>query len=783
MTAETDSARLRTTLHGAVQGVGFRPFIHRLAVVLGLQGWVVNSAQGLVVEVEGGAPVLKEFQRRLVAEKPPSSVIQSIESVWLDPVGFWGFEIRPSDPSGAKTAFIMPDLATCPECLREVLDPDNRRYRYPFTNCTHCGPRFSIIRALPYDRASTTMNSFIQCLACEAEYHDPANRRFHAQPNACPVCGPRLSLWNGSGEAFSSTSGEDPIIGAAGEIFAGRVVAIKGLGGFQLVVDAQNPEAIQVLRKRKQREEKPFAVMFPSLEWVRRCCVVSREEEQLLDSPQAPIVLVARRTDGAAHRLPEELAPGNPWLGVMLPCTPLHHLLLRELDRPVVATSGNLSDEPICIDELEALVRLKGIADCFLVHNRPIQRHVDDSIVRVALGREMILRRARGYAPLPISLPVELGRGPDVLAVGGHLKNTVALGMGSQVWISQHIGDLETSAAHHAFESAIGDLQTLYGATPAIICADLHPDYASTRHASRLTSDPGPARLPALRQLQHHVAHVLGCMAENDLRPPVLGVAWDGTGHGLDGTIWGGEFFLVSESGCRRVAHLRKFRLAGGDKAVREPRRTALGLLYELLGEAIHARTGIACLNRFTSVERKNLLAMLKGGLNSPVTSSAGRLFDGVAALLGLRDVMAFEGQAAMNLEFITSPAVAPEPYSFSIEGAGDAGPMLLDWGPMIGEILRDVEAGTAVGDIAARFHTTLAGMIVGVAQRMKALPLSWDGSVALSGGCFQNIRLLGQTVQGLQAAGFRPYWHQRIPPNDGGISLGQVVGVRRGIV
>jgi hydrogenase maturation protein HypF len=799
-TGETEICRLKLVLHGAVQGVGFRPFIHRLATELNLPGWVSNSTHGLDIEVEGPHAILDEFWRRLPQEKPAISVIQSLEGRWLDAVGYQGFVIRPSDDSDRKTAFIMPDLATCPECLREIFDPANRRYRYAFTNCTNCGPRYSIIQALPYDRANTTMRRFVQCADCEAEYHDPANRRFHAQPNACPVCGPQLSFSPGSVSGVvnprSPTGSKgDALLQAAEEIRAGKIVAVKGLGGFHLLVDARKPDAIARLRVRKHREEKPFALMFPSLEWLARCCLASEEEIRLLRSPQAPIVLLPRRTDAAAYSLPQELAPGNPYLGVMLPYTPLHHLLLRELDFPVVATSGNLSDEPICIEEQEARTRLKEIADFFLTHNRPIERHVDDSIARVVLGREMILRRARGYAPLPISLPPELSQGPDVLGVGGQLKSSVALGMGDQVWISQHIGDLETLLANQAFESVIADLQRLYAARLGEVGADLHPNYLSTRYARRLTDAHGGTSAPSLTLVQHHVAHVLACMAENGVRPPVLGVAWDGTGYGTDGTIWGGEFFLIEAHQWRRIAHLRRFRLPGGDQAVREPRRAALGLLYELRGESVLADPLLPVLARLPILERKNLLAMLKGNLNAPLTSSAGRLFDAVAAILDLREVSHFEGQAAMELEFAAekmgtgwNPSLPGAeaagggvvPYSVEIMGRGwnpslpgGGEPLVIDWGPMITEILEDLQHGRPVADLSARFHATLAQMIVAVAKRAGVK------KVALSGGCFQNARLLACCVQGLHVAGFSAYWHQRVPPNDGGIALGQVVGAR----
>ena len=498
------SGRLKLTVRGAVQGVGFRPFIYRLATGAGLAGWVNNSPQGVFIEVEGPRPALETFLLRLESERPPRSSIQSLEASWLDPVGYAAFEIRQSEVGGAKTALVLPDIATCPDCLAEIFDPHNRRYGYPFTNCTNCGPRFSIIESLPYDRANTSMKRFLMCPQCQAEYNDPLDRRFHAQPNACPACGPQLELWDRKGKPLpapargappvASEASREALLAAAEAIRQGQIVAVKGLGGFHLMVAAHNDEAVRRLRELKHREEKPFALMFPSLPAVKAACEVSPLEERLLRSPEAPIVLLRLHASRITHHvsaLSSSLAPGNPNLGVMLPYTPLHHLLMSALGFPVVATSGNLSDEPICTDEHEALERLGGIADLFLVHNRPIVRHVDDSIARVMMGRELVLRRARGYAPLPIQLPPSIGHRPwaigdSVLAVGAHLKNTVALSVGRQVFISQHIGDLETAQSFDAFRRVIADFQNLYESQPAIIAADAHPDYLSTKYARDL---------------------------------------------------------------------------------------------------------------------------------------------------------------------------------------------------------------------------------------------------------------------------------------------------------
>ena len=760
--------RLRLAVRGAVQGVGFRPFVFRLAEELRLTGSVHNSPQGVFIEVEGARDVLEKFLFRLAAEKPPRSFIQSLEPVWLDAVGLKKFEIRPSENSGDKSALVLPDIATCPDCLREIFDPANRRFRYPFTNCTHCGPRFSIIEALPYDRANTSMKKFALCPACRAEYENPRDRRFHAQPNACPACGPRLELWSAAGEKIFG--GNKALLAAAQAVRRGKIVAVKGVGGFHLFVDARNEKAVRRLRERKQREEKPFALMFPAISSVKNACEVSALEERLLCSPEAPIVLLRRRPaseiSNFKFQIPENIAPKNPDLGVMLPSNPLHHLLLLELDFPVVATSANVSDEPICTDEHEALGRLHGIADIFLVHNRPIVRHLDDSVVRVMLGREMVLRRARGYAPLPIRLEskVQSPKSKVVLAVGAHLKNSVALAVGENVFISQHIGDLETEAAHRAFRQVAGDLPKLYGAQPELVAADLHPDYLSTNFAQ--------ASGKPVFGVQHHVAHVLSCIAENEIPLPALGVAWDGTGYGTDGTIWGGEFFLVTDEKVERVAHLRPFRLPGGDKAVKEPRRAALGLLYELYGEAVFEMDHLAPLREMPPVEMITLKGMLQRRFNSPLTSSVGRLFDVVAALAGVRQQMRFEGQAAMELEFAIGGLATDARYDLPLVTRHPS--LVLDWSRMVTAILADVRGRVYVREISAKFHNALAGAVVEIARKFG------QPRVALSGGCFQNRYLAERTVTRLRAEKFQPYWHQRVPPNDGGIALGQVAAARR---
>jgi hydrogenase maturation protein HypF len=758
--------RLKIIVRGAVQGVGFRPFVYRLATELELNGWVSNSAQGVFIEVEGVSDSLRKFLLRLEKDKPPRAIVQSLESSFLDAIGHGRFEIRESDNRGDKTALILPDVATCADCLREILDPTNRRFRYPFTNCTNCGPRFSIIEKLPYDRANTSMNKFAMCLECEREYHDPLDRRFHAQPNACPKCGPRLQLWDEAGSVISERN--DALTQTAESVRAGKILALKGIGGFQLIVDARNENAVVRLRERKHREEKPFALMYPSLDAVCADCEVSELEQRLLVSPESPIVLLVRRdrwtrrnsTNGLPrlrdpYHLAQSIASGNPNLGVMLPYAPLHHLLMDELDLPVVATSGNLSDEPICIDEGEALNRLRAIADIFLVHDRPIVRHVDDSIVRVMCGREMILRRARGYAPLPIRLKSETQKSKTILAVGAHLKNTVALRIENNVFVSQHIGDLETEQAYGAFCRAATDLPRLYGAKVDMVACDTHPEYLSTKFAYELT----PPKIP----VQHHWAHIAACMAENEIEAPALGVGWDGTGYGLDGSIWGGEFLLAVKNGSfERVAHLRQFRLPGGEQAVKEPRRSALGVLHELLGENVWDEDLIRSV--FAKNELSILRTMVEKNLNAPVTSSAGRLFDAVSALIGLRQRVSFEGQAAMELEF-SADVDLRDAYPFTLT---EKIPMVIDWEPAIRGALGDIKNGGSRGAISAKFHNMLVQSIVAVARRIG------EPTVVLSGGCFQNRFLIERSIEHLREENFLPAWHQRIPPNDGGIALGQ---------
>ena len=724
-------------MRGRVQGVGFRPAVFRLARELGLRGWVRNDAAGAEVALAGSAETIAKFRAELPGRLPAAADIQRVEEGPAPADLPAGFEIRTSAaPGGARTAGILPDLATCPDCLREIFDPNDRRYRYPFANCTHCGPRYSILESLPYDRANTTMRGFRMCPACEAEYRDPRDRRFHAQPNACPVCGPQLAWMRADGAVLAAR--DEALFAAAEALRGGKIAAVKGIGGFHLLADARNAEAVRRLRARKKRDEKPFALLFPSLEAIEAECAVSEPERTWLESQAAPIVLLKKR-EGAGG-LAREIAPELPWLGAMLPYAPLHHLLLRELGFPVVATSGNLTDEPICTDNAEARARLGAIADYFLMHDRPIARPLDDSVLAVCGGEPLAMRRGRGLSPYSLPLP---GAPDGWLAAGAQMKSAVAVTAGGNAVMSPHVGDLDHEGAARLWERAAADLAGLHGLKPVAAAVDLHPGYASTQGAA--------AWGVPLEGVQHHHAHIAACLAENGLEGPVLGIAWDGTGLGTDGTIWGGEFLVCTRAEFRRAAWLRPFPLVGGDAAAREPRRAALGVLREM-GSA-HRPPG------FTDAELAVMDGMLAGGIQVVRTSSAGRLFDAVASLLGVCQKMSHEGQAAMRLEALAGDAPA-EPYPFGWRD--DA----LDWAPMVAEILRGAEAPAAA---AARFQATLAEMMVAAARRERL------EDVCLSGGCFQNRRLLAEATRRLAAEGFRVWRHREIPPNDAGICLGQL--------
>jgi hydrogenase maturation protein HypF len=734
-----------------VQGVGFRPFVYSLARELHVNGWVNNSSAGVFIEAECDAATLDLFIARLHTEKPLHAIIYSSETTFLDSVGYDGFTIRYSDSSEEPTTLILPDLALCDACLKEMSDRDNRRYRYPFITCTHCGPRYSIITSLPYDRPNTTMKDFSLCPECAKEYADPSDRRFHAQPIACQKCGPHIELWDRSGSVVCRD--DDAILETARAVRSGRIVAMKGLGGFQLLADATSEAAVGKLRKRKIREEKPFAVMAKGIGMVRELCEVSDQEARMLLSPASPIVLLKKQT--GITSVAQDVAPRNPYLGIMLPYTPLHHLLMHELDMPIVATSGNISDEPMCIDEREAVKKLGTIADLFLVHNRPIRRYVDDSIVRIVDGREMVVRRARGYAPLPLRTKASVPE--PLLAVGGHLKNTIAVQKNNMIFVSQHIGDLETLPALNCFHETIDDIAALYHVQPGVIVHDAHPDYASTHAAFRM-----PGKHIAL---QHHYAHIASCMAEHELNEPLLGIAWDGTGYGLDGTIWGGEFIMYDGFTFSRIGTFSPFPLPGGDAAVKESIRSAIGMLYAAGGRS--AVEQIVSGKMMPANEVSLILQMLEKNINSPMTSSVGRIFDGIGALLGIRHHSQFEGQTAMEVEFAAGISDDCNEYPFSLD-ATDSGIFTVQWNEIIRSVLDDRQAGISVNDIARRFHTTLASVILNAAQKVGMK------KVLLSGGCFQNMILLESTIALLRRYHFSPYWHQRIPTNDGGISVGQ---------
>jgi hydrogenase maturation protein HypF len=725
--------RVRIRLRGIVQGVGFRPFVHHLAGRGQLAGYVLNSSAGLVTEVEGDAGAVERFVEAVRAEAPPLAWIQEMEVDELDPWGETGFEIRHSAVETGEFALISPDVATCPECLRECGDKADRRYGYAFTNCTNCGPRYTIIRDIPYDRASTTMARFVMCADCRREYEDPADRRFHAQPNACPVCGPSL---------------EGTIDEARRRLAEGQIVAIKGLGGFHLACDPWNADAVERLRARKRRSDKPFALMARDVAAAETFCEVSDDDRAALTSWRRPIVLLPRRPEAD---LPAALAPGNRTLGVMLPYTPLHHLLFAGAPfHALVMTSGNLSEEPIVVENEDARARLGGVADWFLTHNRDIYMRADDSVVRTFEGRVRVLRRSRGYAPQTL----DLGRTiPELLACGGELKNVFCLTKGRHAILSQHIGDLENYETLLFFQETLCNLQKLFRVTPQAVAHDLHPHYLSTKFA---------LELQGVRKIgvQHHHAHIAACMAENRLDGEVIGVAFDGTGYGTDAAIWGGEFLVAGYAGFERHAHLRYVALAGGDAAVRQPWRMALAYLMDTFGASVAFDTPP---EEAARVVRR----MIAAGINTVQTSSCGRLFDAVASLIGLRQEVNFEGQAAIELEMIADGSSERYPYAV----AGD-GPWQLDFRPMIESLVGEVAGGAARSTMSAKFHNTLAGATVDMCERIGRK--TGLRRVCLSGGTFQNVRLLAATLAGLRSSGFEVFLHAQVPPNDGGIALGQ---------
>lgn len=743
---ETRRQRLRIAVTGAVQGVGFRPYTYRLACQLGLAGSVRNTPVGVEIDAQGEPAALHQLLAGLRAAPAPARVDQ-VQAQPCRADDRTTFVVAESS-LGAGDALPLPDLALCADCLAEIRDPASRRFDYAFTSCSRCGPRYSIIAGLPYDRARTGMAGFTLCPACTVEYADPTDRRFQHQANACPACGPRLWLADGDGQSLAQSTAA--LAGAAALLRGGGVLALKGLGGFQLLVDARDRAAVARLRERKARPDKPFAVMYPELEAVQLACHVSAVARAALTSAAAPIVLLPRRADGLASNV----APGNPRLGVMLPYTPLHRLLLDRLDFPVVATSGNVAGEPLCSENAHALARLAGVADAFLLHDRPIQRALDDSVVQIVRGVPQVLRAARGYTPLSVACGPGDGA---VLAFGGHLKAALAVGGDRRIVLGQHLGDLDSAAALAGFDAAVQELPTLTGTAPTLVVCDAHPDYASSLRA-------GALGLP-LRRVQHHHAHVVAVMAEHDLDGEVLGVAWDGSGLGDDGTLWGGEFFACTRQAYQRRAWLWPFPLPGGERAAREPRRAALGLLHAAYGEAAGA-LDLPPLRAFTADERRSLHRAIGRGINAPLTSSIGRLFDAVAALLDLCQQMSFEGQAAQALQSAAEAAGPAAPYPLPLRTALDG--HVADWGPLLAALLSDVAAGTPAGVISMRFHAGLANLIVAVTRQFGA------GRVVLAGGCFQNALLLDLTAGRLADAGVAVFWPQRLPPGDGGLAVGQ---------
>jgi len=732
-------ARRQIRIRGVVQGVGFRPFVYNLARRMGLAGYVLNSSAGVVAEVEGAPAALDRFVESLRSEAPPLARIEEILVAEIDPLDERGFEIRESQAQEGEFVLVSPDVATCPDCLRDFTDPANRRYGYAFTNCTNCGPRYTIIRDIPYDRPNTTMAGFRMCAACQAEYDDPGNRRFHAQPNACAECGPQLSA---------------PITEAQRRLNEGEIAAIRGLGGFHLACDPRNDRAVRLLRERKRRSDKPFALMARDLAAVEAFCTVSDDDRRALDSSRRPIVILPRRADAG---ISAAVAPGNNTIGVMLPYTPLHHLLFADAPYDVlVMTSGNLSEEPIVTSDEEALDRLRPLADWFLLHNREIYMRADDSVVRTFEGVERVLRRSRGFVPQAIDLGMDVA---EILACGGELKNTFCLSKGRYAVLSQHIGDMENYETLVFFEETLSNLKKLFRVEPRAIAHDLHPAYLSTQYALRV---PGIEKIG----VQHHHAHVASCMAENGLRGKVIGVALDGTGYGTDGQIWGGEFLVADYGGFERRAHLRYVPLAGGDAAVRQPWRPALAYLADTFGPAAEFPE-LALWREVPESRRKLVRSMIAHRVNTIDTSSCGRLFDAVASLIGLRQQINFEGQAAIELETIAAEGVA-DGYPFGIEGD------TVDFRPAIERIVAEVRGGVPAAVIAARFHNTVAESIAAVCRRLRAEEKL--NRVCLSGGTFQNMKLLSRTLAGLRKLEFEVFIHARVPPNDGGIALGQAV-------
>ena len=750
----------RVAVWGVVQGVGFRPFVYCLAHQYSLQGWVRNTSGNVEIEVEGDEKNIRGFLTDLEAKAPPMAHIEKVEVSFFPAKDIGGFKILTSQSEAGQYQLISPDIATCEDCRRELLCSTDRRYRYPFTNCTNCGPRFTIIEDIPYDRAKTTMHRFKMCPRCQQEYDDPLNRRFHAQPNACPDCGPNLEIVDGAGNPVAS---DDAIRTAGNFLKAGKILALRGLGGFQLACDATNGEIVDLLRKRKRRFAKPFAVMVATMEDVARHCLLSPGERRLLKSPECPIVLLRWRH--SSSNISASVAPNLKYIGMMLPYTPLHHLLLKETGQPLVMTSGNLSEEPIAKDNGEALVRLKGIADYFLLHNRDIYARYDDSVYIVDEVPRPV-RRARGYAPYPIFLSF---KSEQVLACGAEEKNTFCLTKDEYAFLSQHIGDMENEETLEHFEHTIELYKRLFRVEPRVIACDMHPEYLSTKYARQIGTEYGLSLVP----VQHHHAHIVSCLAENKVTGPVIGVALDGTGYGSDGTIWGGEFLLADLISFLRAGHLEYVPLPGGVAAIKKPYRMALSYLYTLLGDDLPL-AGLP-LADLEPGEVEIVRKQLERGVNSPLTSSAGRLFDAVSALAGVRGEIDYEAQAAIELEMAAPDKVGDfegESYPFTI--IEEQGVRVVRLAGLISSVARDVRAGVPVPIVSARFHHTVAQIITGMC--LAIAEESGIKEVALSGGVFQNRLLLKLATSALKREDFRVLTHHLVPCNDGGVSLGQAV-------
>lgn len=750
--------RREILVSGIVQGVGFRPYVYRLASARNLEGSISNTVAGVMIEVQGPLEFVEEFISRLPAEAPALAQITGVAIRELPCKPDQQFEILPSRAAARADTLIAPDVAVCADCLRELFDPADRRYLYPFINCTNCGPRFSIVREIPYDRARTSMAVFPMCAQCRAEYDDPLNRRFHAQPNACWKCGPHLELWDAQGHALGA---HDPIAAAVERLRAGEIVAMKGLGGFHLAVDATNSEAVERLRERKRRFEKPLAVMVPNLAAATRYCRIDPQSERMLKSWQSPIVLLPKKKTTA---LAEAVAPDQADLGIFLPYTPMHHLLFAAGKfAALVMTSANLSEEPIAIDNREAMERLGSIADAFLVHNRDILRRCDDSVVRVSGGSVRQIRRSRGFVPAPIALRE---KGPAILAVGGELKSTVCITRKNEAFLSQHIGDLENVSAFDFFREAIKHLSRILEVQPNIIAHDLHPEYLSTKWATKWASEQNGARLIGV---QHHHAHIASCMAENHLDGRVIGLALDGTGYGTDGRIWGGEALIADYADFERAGHFAYVPLPGGEAAIREPWRMALSYLYDAFGKNAF-RLDLPFMHAIERRKIEMVSKMIVRQINSPLTSSCGRLFDAVAALIGLRHAATYEGQPAIELEMRARASNDTAAYPFDLRRREDG--WQIGARPLIYAIVEDLKRETPTETISRRFHNGLVETLASLAERLREQTSL--NRVCLSGGSFQNELLLGGLQEKLSRASFEVFTHSQVPAGDGGLSLGQ---------